>query len=250
MRQIGLRVPLPWLRIPLRGWVLASGLLTWLSAVLLPCLHRGQTLSLVTTLLLLLGPVALGLGLKLAQAHDKTAAYALLTGFPISLALPLSRLDHDHALATFSAENLGISLFSFAAFLALASTLCAHPRAIRAVEHRPLGEIAPVESEARKQRIGQLTLGVVFLGAIGMVTLSASETPAHFREVWGRAAPEGATLTALTAGIVGALALSIVGPALRAARGPLPSASPPRKVLWLLSVAASGLVAYALLRSA
>ncbi len=236
--------------IPLNAWVITLGLLTWSSAVLLPCLHRGNTSTPLTWLLLALGPLALGLGLFLSRSDSPLTPYALLTGFPMALALPVSRLDHDLALATFAPSNLYFSLLSFACFIAAASAFCARPRGFRPVEHRPLGEIPPVDLETRKQRLGQLTLGVVFIASLGMVALGAWETPAHFRETWGRAAPEGATLTALTAGIVGALALSLVGPGLRAARGQ--SQTTPeqqsRKALWLVLVAASGLAAYGAIR--
>ncbi len=237
--------------IPLDAWVLALGLLTWSSAVLLPCLHRGNVLSLGLGLLLGLGPLCLGAGLFLSRRESRFAPYALLACFPLALALPMSRLDHDLSLATFSPGNLFFSLLSFGGFLAAASAQCARPRALRPVEHKPLGEIPPIDLETRKQRIGQLTLGVVFAAGLAIVAFGAWDTPAHFRETWGPAAAEGATLTSLAAGIVCALALSIVGPGLRAARGkpPVTPEQRTRKALWLFLVALSGLSAYWMLRA-
>jgi|GEM_PF-5977457 len=236
-------------RIPLNAWVLTLGLLAWATAALLPSLHRESSLSGFAIALLPLGPAALGCGIWLARERNSSAPYVLLCAYPVSLALSASRLDHDTALATFSPWILGFSVLSLAGYLSVASALCAVPETARSVDHRPLGEIPPVDLETRKQAIGKLTLGAVGLGALGLVCWGSWATPAHFREMWGRAAPEGATLTALVSGIVGALALSMVGPALRAERGPKPARDQRlQRVGWLLLVAASGLVVYALLR--
>lgn len=236
-------------RIPLNAWVLALGLLAWASAALLPSLHRGSSLSGTALALLPLGPLLLALGLWLARTRATAAPYVLLCGYPISLALSASRLDHDLALATFSPLILGFSLLSLASYLAVASVLCALPEVARSVDHKPLGEIPPVDLETRRQAIGKLTLTVVAAGALGLVSWGSWASPAHFREMWGRAAPEGASLTALGAGIAGALALSLVGPGLRAERGPKPIKEQRlHRVVWLVLVALSGLVVYGLLR--
>jgi hypothetical protein len=236
--------------VPLRGWVLALGLLAWSFAALLPSMHRGTSLTNAAIALLPLGPALLGLGLWLAARRSSWSPYVLLAAFPSSLALSASRVDHDTALATFSPWVLGLTLVGLAGYLAASSALCAEPAGLRGVEHRPLGEIPAVDLETRKQRLGKAALGVVALGALGLVAGASWATPAHFREMWGRAAPEGATMTALAAGIVGALALSLVGPGLRAER----AAQPPneqrsRRVGWLLLVALSGLAVYAAVRS-
>ncbi len=235
--------------IPPGAWVLTLGLLAWATSSLLPSIHRGSSLSGAALALLPLGPALLGLGLWCARTRAAATPYVLLCAFPVSLALCASGLEHDLALATFSPWILGFALLSLASYLAVACTLCALPETLRSVEHRPLGEIPPVDLERRRQAIGRMTLGVVALGALGLVSWGAWGSPAHFREMWGRAAPEGATLTALSAGIAGAIALSLVGPGLRAERGPKPAKDQRlHRVAWLLLVAASGLVVYALLR--
>ncbi|MFT3923582.1 MAG: hypothetical protein QM778_13710 [Myxococcales bacterium] len=236
-------------RIPLNAWVLALGLLAWATSALLPSLHRGSSLSGLALACLPLGPILLFSGLWLARERKAAAPYVLLCGYPVSLALSASRLDHDTALATFSPWILAFSLLALAGYLSLASALCALPEHARSVDHRPLGEIPPVDLETRKQAIGKLTLAVVAVGALLLVSWGSWATPAHFREMWGRAAPEGATLTALVSGIVGAMAVSLVGPALRAERGPKPVRDQRlQRVAWLLLVSLSGLVVYWLLR--
>jgi hypothetical protein len=237
-------------RIPLVLWVLSLGLLAWTSVALLPSVHRGASLPALAFVLLPLGPLVLGGGLWLSQVRSRFAPYVLLTAFPVSLALSISRFDHDTALATFSPGVLGFALLSLGAYLSAASALCAAPSSVRAVDHRPLGEVTPVDLEARKQTLGRSVLGVVCCGALALLVYGSWGTPAHFREHWDRAAPEGATLTALAAGIVGGLALSLVGPALRAERGPQRSTEQRvRRTVWLLLVALSGAVVYVALRT-
>jgi hypothetical protein len=236
--------------VPLRGWALSLGLLAWSVAALLPSVHRGTSLSTAALALLPVGPVLLVSGLWLCGLRSRLAPYALLALFPTSLALSASRLEHDTALATFSPWVLSFALLALSSYLAAASALCARPETMRSVEHRPLGEIPAVDLETRKQRLGRAALVGVALGAMGLVAWASWATPAHFREMWGRAAPEGATLTALCAGIVGALSLSLVGPGLRAERAPpIRREQRMRRVSWLLLVALSGVVVYAALRA-
>jgi hypothetical protein len=236
--------------ISLGAWALSLGLLAWTTSALLPSLHRGSSLSTTAIALLPLGPCLLGLGLWLVRMRAAAAPYVLLCGYPVSLALSASGLEHDLALATFSPWILAFALLALAGYLTAASVLCARPESARSVDHRPLGEIPPVDLETRRQAIGRLTLAVVALGALALVSWGSWASPAHFREMWGRAAPEGAALTALGAGITGALALSLVGPGLRAERGPKQAKDQRlQRVLWLMLVAVSGLVVYALLRA-
>lgn len=242
LTSLGLRVPVP-------VTALALGLLSWCASVLLPSIHRASALSPQAFAWALLPPLTLGWGLWLARGRRAVAPYALLSAFPLSLAVCVSRFDHDTALATFSPHVLGFSLLSLAGYACAASSLCARPAAVRAVDHRPLGEVAPIDVERRKHVLGTLVLSAVAAGALLLVCWSSWATPAHYREQWGLAAPEGATLTALVAGIVGALSLSLVGPALRAERGQArPREQRKRRVTWLLLVAASGVVVYAVLR--
>ena len=226
-----------------------SGGFAWLVCVLLPSLHRAESLSRSAFGLLPIAPIMLALGITLTQRRSPAAPYALLTGYPIALALSLSCFDHDTALAIYSPLTLAFALASLAAYGAAAIAHSSAPAAARAVEHKPLGEVAPVDPETRKQTLGTVVLVSVTLGALWLAIAGSWGTPARLREQWGRAAAEGATLTAVTAGVVGALALAFVAPALRADRGAKPSAEESsRRLSWLLLVAVSGLVVYALLR--
>jgi hypothetical protein len=228
-----------------------SGSFAWLVCVLLPTLHRAESLPRSAFWLLPVTPAILALGVALAEVRSQLAPYALLTGVPVALSVSLSRFDHDTALATFSPLALVFALASLAAYGAAAIAQCSAPSQARTVEHKPLGEVAPVEPETRKQTLGTLVLLTVTAGALWLAVAGSWGTPARLREQWGRAAAEGATLTAIAAGVVGAVAISFVAPALRADRGQKPSPEDAQRRLgWLALVAVSGLVVYGLVRFA
>lgn len=227
--------------------VAALGALAFAACALLPSIHRAALLPASAFVLLLLPPSLLALGLWLAPAQKRAATYVLLTGFPIALALSISRLEHDVALTTFSPAVLGFAFLSLGAYAASAVALCAAPLATRKVEQRPLGEVAPIEPEARKQVLGASVLSTLLIGAMFVTMWASWASPAQYREQWGRAAAEGATLTALAGGFSGCLMLALVGPALRADRAAKTRDERARKLTWLLSVAASGALVYAIL---
>jgi hypothetical protein len=232
---------------PTRTHVAALGALAFCACALLPSIHRAALLPRSAFVLLLLPPGFLLAGLVLAPQQRKLASYLLLTGFPIALALSVSRLDHDVALTTFSPAILGFAFLSLGAYAAAAVALCAAPLGTRKVEQRPLGEVAPIEPEARKQVLGAAVLWTLLIGTMFVTVWGSWASPSHYREQWGRAAPEGATLTALAGGFAGALMLALVGPALRADRSTKTRDERTRRLTWLLSVAASGAVVYAIL---
>lgn len=232
---------------PSRTQVAALGALTFCVCALLPSIHRAAQLPRTAFALLLLPPITLTAGLVLAPTRSKLATYLLLTGFPASLALSVSRFGHDVALTTFSPAVLGFAFLSLGAYAATAVALCATPLGTRKVEQRPLGEVAPIEPEARKQVLGATVLWTLLLGTMLVILWAPWASPSQYREQWGRAAPEGATLTALAGGFAGSLMLALVGPALRAERSKKTRDERSRRISWLLAVAVSGAVVYALL---
>jgi hypothetical protein len=232
---------------PTRTQVAALGTLAYAACAFLPSIHRAALLPRSAFVLLGLAPALLALGLWLAPARKNEASYLLLTGFPIALALSISRLEHDLALTTFSPAVLGFAFLSLAAYAASAVALCATPLGTRKVEQRPLGEVAPIEAEARKQVLGSAVLATLLVGSMFVTMWASWASPAQYREQWGRAAAEGATLTALAGGFSGCLMLALVGPALRAERAPESKDERARKLTWLLSVAASGALVYIVL---
>jgi hypothetical protein len=235
-------------RTPSRAQVGALGALSFCTCALLPSIHRAAQLPGYAFALLALPPASLVLGLLLTHTHRRASTYALLTAFPIALALCVSRVPHDVALTTFSPAVLGFAFLSLATYAASAVALCARPLAMRKVEQRPLGEVAAIEPEARRQVLGAAVLWTMLIGTTFVTMWSSWTTPARYREQWGRAAPEGATLTALAAGLAGVLMLALVGPALRAdRRNASARVDRTRRLTWLLSVALSGAVVYALL---
>lgn len=201
-----------------RTRVVWLGLFCWVVSALLPTIHRAAYLGLSVWGLLALGPSVLAAGLWLSRSHASASAYMLLAAFPVAIALSMSRFEHELALATYSPGPLLFALASFAAYAASASQLCATHEQKRAVEHKPLGEVPPVDPELRRQKVGALTLGAVTAGAIVVLVWSAWQTPAVYRQHWGRASAEGAMLSALAAGLLGSTAIALVAPGLRAER--------------------------------
>lgn len=236
-------------RTPSRTQVATLGLLAYAACGLLPSIHRAALLPTHAFLLLPLTPLTLAVGIAFARTRRRAATYILLTGFPLALALTVSRIPHDVALTTFSPGVLGFAFLSLGSYAAAAVALCARPLATRKVEQRPLGEVAAIEPEARKQVLGATVLWTLLIGTTFVTMWSSWSTPAQYREQWGRAAPEGATLTALMAGLAGVAMLALVGPALRADRRNTNSRQDrTRRLTWLLSVAASGAIVYAVLQ--
>jgi hypothetical protein len=154
----------------------------------------------------------------LFRPYPKLAAYVLLCGFPVSIALSMSRFEHELALITYAPSSMLFSLLSLGAYAASASQLGAAHEPERTVEHKPLGEVPPVDAEGRKQSAGLVTLGLVTLGGVISVFWGSWQSPTAYREHWGRSAATGAVTTALLAGIVGACAVAFVAPGLRADR--------------------------------
>lgn len=239
---------LPRAYAPSRTHVAALGALAFCACALLPTIHRAALVPRTAFALLVLPPALLAAGLWFAPERRKVSSYLLLTGFPIALALSMSRLEHDVAVTTFSPAVLGFSFLSLGAYAAAAVSLCAAPLGTRKVEQRPLGEVAPIEPEARKQMLGATVLWTLLVGTMFVTMWASWASPSQYREQWGRAAPEGATLTALAAGFSGSLMLALVGPALRADRKSKTRDERTRRLTWLLSVAASGAVVYGFLQ--
>jgi hypothetical protein len=203
---------------PPKTRVVWLGLCCWVVTGLLPAVHRAPQQNALSWALLALPPVLLAVGLALFRPYPDLSVYVLLGGFPIALAISMSRLEHELALITYSPVSLGFSLLTLGAYVASASQMAALHEPERSVEHKPLGEVPPVDTERRRQRLGLLALSVVTLGAIANVLVGSFQSPADYREHWGRAAPSGAVLSALLAGLLGCLAIAFVAPALRAER--------------------------------
>jgi hypothetical protein len=205
-------------RIPAQTRVIWLGLCCWAVSAALPSFHRATQLGPSAWALLALAPALLAAGLLVFRPLPRVAAYVLLCGFPVAIALSMSRFEHELALITFSPLSLLFSLLSLGAYAASASQLGASHEAERSVEHKPLGEVPPVDAEGRKQRAGLVTLTAVTLGGVISVFWGSWQNPTVYREHWGRAAASGAVTTALLAGLVSACAIAFVAPGLRAER--------------------------------
>jgi hypothetical protein len=205
-------------RIPPATRVVWLGLFCWAVTALLPSLYRAKQLPVLSLVLLPLAPGLLGLGMFLTRSHPRAATYVLLSGFPVAIALSMSRLEHELALSTYSPAALLFSLGSLGAYAASASQLGAAREPERSVDHKPLGEVAPVDPEGRRQRVGLWVLGLLTAGACAVVLWGSWQPAGDYRDDWGRAAANGAVLTALLAGLLGCLAIALVAPGLRAKR--------------------------------
>lgn len=215
----------------------------------LPALYADARLSVWDVVVLLMGPISLGLGAELNERAHRLAPYLLLSAFPIALSLGASRIPHDEALSMFSPGTLLVAILSLAAYGATALSAGDASRKLRQVEHKPLGEVAQVAPSTRRRKAARLLLSVLTLGLLGVLAFASSATPAHYREHWGLAADAGAVVSALGAGIVGCIALVILAPALRAERAEQrPENDRAKRLSWLFLVAGSGLVVYALMR--
>jgi hypothetical protein len=224
---------------------LTLGLLVWLLAVLLPRIYRGLLLTPSAIALTLAAPVVLTIGTILARRNRSASEGVLIAGFPVAVALGMSGIDHDIALATFSPWLMTLVIACLAGYGAIALDISAQRARHREVEQKPLGEVAPVEPERRKQRLGTFVLASIATSAIAILIWGSWETPAHYREHWGKAAPSGALLAALIAGLTGVAALAVVAPGLRAERTEaLNEAARGKRVSWLIFVAASGCAVY------
>lgn len=213
------RAMLGWVnRVPPHARVAWLGVCTWAISAVLPSLHRATQLGPSAWALLAVPPLLLGVGLALFRPFPGLAAYVLLCGFPVALAVSMSRFEHELALITYSPGSLLFSLLALAAYAASASQLGALHEPERSVEHKPLGEVPPVDAEGRKQRAGLLVLGLVTLGGVVSVFWGSWHTPGAYREHWGRSAATGAVTTALLAGLTAACAVAFVAPGLRAER--------------------------------
>jgi hypothetical protein len=205
-------------RAPPKTRVVWLGVCCWVLSAVLPSIHRAAQLEARTWALLALAPLLLTAGVLLFRPFPRLAAYVLLCGFPVSIALSMSRFEHELALITYAPSSMLFSLLSLGAYAASASQLGAAHEPERNVEHKPLGEVPPVDAEGRKQSAGLATLGLVTLGGVVSVFWGSWQSPSAYREHWGRSAPTGAVTTALLAGIVGACAVAFVAPGLRAER--------------------------------
>jgi hypothetical protein len=235
---------------PPKTRVVWLGLCCWVVTGLLPALHRAPQQNTLSWALLALAPLLLAVGLALFRPYPDLAAYVLLCGFPIALAISMSRLEHELALITYSPISLAFSLLTLGAYAASASQMGALHEPERSVEHKPLGEVPPVDTERRRQRLGLVALSVVTLGSIVNVLWGSFQSPADYREDWGRAAPSGAVLSALLAGLLGCLTIAFIAPALRAERRRgKREAAKYRKVMRPLIAAATLVALYFIARS-
>jgi hypothetical protein len=210
--------------------VLALGANAWTVCLLLPALLAVPTSGM--TLVWVLVPLgALGAGGLCVGRRTGAAAWLLLAAYPVAVAAVAAVLPSLTVQHPYSTVGTSLAAASMVAFGAGSAYAVGAPRVLRAATARPLGGVVPVEESPRRRMTRRLLLTLTGLGAaaIAVIAPGAGAVREYFA-AWGEAAPEAATLTAVAAAAVATASIAlVVGPSLRASRGPLPSRQQTRR---------------------
>ena len=175
------------------------------------------------------------------------AGWLLLGVYPTLLVAIVAATPQLVLQSAYSTVGLVIGAVSLVAFGAGAAYATTRPASLRPTSRRPLGSVAPIEEPTLRTLGRRLLLGAGVVGAVLVAIVAPALGGAEsYGEVWGRAAPEAAVLTAVVGGALGAVTLAMfVGPTLRAPRGREPSRRQrDRRVVALLFSVALGLAFY------
>jgi hypothetical protein len=174
-----------------------------------------------TSLFWLLGPLtALAVGVPLILSHRLFAAWVLLGVYPVLCAFGVAFLPQLTRHAPHGTFGLALGALCFVAYGAGSALSVGRPPSIRESTHKPLGTVAPVEERAERRWGRRILLGVTGALSFGLALVAPRVGDgAAYLEAWGEAAREGATLTAVVGGALGAALLAlVVGPGLRVSR--------------------------------
>lgn len=200
--------------------VVVLGLNAWAVLVVIPMLlAEPRSFAHVAWLLLPL-PALLAGALAMPRSRP-LASWVLLGGFPTLLVAVVAAMPRLVLQSAYSTVGLLIGALSLVAFGAGAAYATARPEALRPTTRRPLGSVTPIDEPRERSRGRRLLVGAGVIGSM----LVALVAPAFggvesYGEVWGRAAPEAAVLTAVVGGALATVTMAVfVGPTLRAERG-------------------------------
>jgi hypothetical protein len=238
--------------VPIGGAILrvgALGLNAWAVAVALPA-RIGGVYGTADLVLIALPLIALVLGLRAMARRDASALGLLAVAVPVLLVTAVAaRADPALSDRYGTATTILAALSSLAYVIATADAL-GRPTALRATRESKLAVAARARPTSRGLRA--LVLGTTSTVALLLaIVLPALGTHASAAEAWGEAADEGRVLTAIVGAAIACIATgAIVGPSLRAARvGPTRPGQGALAVTLALVVAATGTIAWAILRS-
>ncbi len=197
----------------------ALGVNAWIVALVVPALHAGGVG--LEQVVVGLGPLAvLAAGAMALQKHVDRARWTLLFGFPASLAAVLAWRSDLAQRDAYGAVGLALAAASLLAFMGAAAHAVGRDRESKRAHAQPLAGKEPVVEPATRRMLRRVLLGAAAFGAFAMTVLAPTLASRRERvRVWGDAADDATTLTAVVATVVAALALgTVIGPALRATR--------------------------------
>jgi hypothetical protein len=226
----------------------ALGVNAWAVAVALPA-QIGGIYGTADVVLVLLPLVALFLGLR-ALARDQAAALGLLgVGVPVLIATAMAGRADPALVDRYGTMTTILAALSLLAYVVAAADALGRPARLRETKESKLAASARARPSSRVLRA--LVLGTTSAFAL-VVAIVAPAIGSHraAMEAWGEAADEGRVLAAIVGGAMACVAAAvIVGPALRAERSSPRTRDVALKVTLALVVAATGAIAWAILRT-
>jgi hypothetical protein len=189
-------------------------------------------------------PIMLAGGLLALKRSQRVARWVLLAGVPAGLAAAASTVPAWPPVAAEHAAVVALAAASLLAYGTVTARACSMPVGSRPSVAAPLREARDPGPEAhRRARWRGAMLVGTGIGAFALTVVApAWVDPAVLRRDWGRAAAEAAVLTAVAAGVLAMVVMTLfVAPALRRRRRPLRPPGPlALRVTLLLLLAAMG----------
>jgi hypothetical protein len=232
-----------------RWTVLLAGLNAWIVIGLWPQLFVDDAVF-WSRLLLLVSLGALGAGLLTFGRNGLLSETLLLAAYPFLLITPLLvQPEQQNPFAT-QPFALVLAAISIIAYGSSAAWLSQKSAAISPTESKPLQPIQWSTDQVATRRtlwLRRLVLFITLSGGFAIVVLAPSIGGLNtLTRDWGRAHLQGGVLTAVVATIVAISAVvAFVGPTLRSREAiPIASADRRRRILTMLFLAITGLIAF------
>jgi hypothetical protein len=227
--------------------MLALGINAWIVAVLLPGASGDAPIA--DAILTALPLAALLVGLVAYHRARESALGLLGVGVPVLIASAVAGRSDPIASDHYGTGTVVIAALSVVAYVVAVAQVLGRPASMRSTSETKLARGARARPAARGLRalvVG--TTGTVAL--LCAIAVPAMGTRVAAREVWGEAADEGRVIAAIVGGVIACVATAaIVGPSLRAERGSVARTDVATTVTLSLVVAATGAIAWAILRT-
>lgn len=236
-----------------RGSRLRLGLLgvnAWIVAVVAPTSFVGYP-GHGALVALLLPPTVLAVGVLAMTRRPERARWALLAGYPLSVATALGVQPALTERDAYGTLGLLVAALALLAFVAAAGHALRRGLGTRPAHARPLGGQAPVGEPAARRLLRRALLGASAVTALALTLVAPTlEERRERARRWGEATDDATVLAIVTGTLVAVVMLAlIVGPNLRAARARPPRAAQRRiRVATALFLALSAAAGWAALR--